>query len=85
MRTGNPGHLKTFDYIGLHRYFLTFCTHDRRKRFVDAQRVNVVREQILRAASDESFAVIAYCFMPDHAHLLVEARSSGSGTGTSAR
>jgi hypothetical protein len=56
MRTGNPGHLKTFDYIGLHRYLLTFCTHERQKRFVDEQRVDVVREQ-MRAATDESFAV----------------------------
>jgi len=78
MRTGNPGHLKTFDYIGLHRYFLTFCTHERQKRFVDEQRVDVVREQILRAATDESFAVTAYCFMPDHVHLLVEASSDAS-------
>ena len=56
MRTGNPEHLKTFDYIGLHRHFLTFCTHERQKRFVDEQRVDVVREQILRAATDESFS-----------------------------
>src|SRR5262245_832750 len=78
MRTGNPGHLKCFAYVGLHRYFLTFCTHERQKRFADARRVHVVREQILRAASDESFAVLAYCFMPDHVHLLVEARLDGS-------
>ena len=78
MRTGNPGHLKTFDYVGLHRYFLTFCTDHRKKRFEDARPVDVVREQILRAANDESFAVIAYCFMPDHVHLLVEASSDAS-------
>jgi REP element-mobilizing transposase RayT len=34
--------------------------------------------QILRAGDDERFAVIAYCFMPDHLHLLVDARSDSS-------
>ena len=28
-------------------------------------------KQILRAAVEEHFAVIAYCFMPDHVHLVV--------------
>ncbi len=28
--------------------------------------------QILRAAADEEFAIVAYCFMPDHLHLLVQ-------------
>ncbi len=31
-----------------------------------------MRDQLLRTASDEHFAVITYCFMPDHLHLLVE-------------
>src|SRR5436190_4625102 len=43
-----------------------------------ARQIEVVREQILRAATDDSFAVIAYCFMPDHVHLLVEASSDAS-------
>ena len=30
MLTGNPGHLETFDYVGLQRYFLTFCTFKQR-------------------------------------------------------
>jgi putative transposase len=28
--------------------------------------------QILRAAGEEEFSIIAYCFMPDHLHLIVE-------------
>ncbi len=31
MLTGKPEHLATFDYRGLHRYFLTFCTAHRRQ------------------------------------------------------
>ena len=39
--------------------------------FVHADRVDVVSTQILRVAADERFAVVAYCYMPDHLHLLV--------------
>jgi len=59
MRTGNPGHLKTFDYIGLYRYFLTFCTDHRQKRFVNNDSVHLVLSQIARAAADEQFAIPA--------------------------
>src|SRR5436305_10575824 len=72
MRTNQPGHLKSFDYRGFHRYSLTFCTDLRRRVFTDADSVALVKAQILRAATENAFALIAYCFMPDHVHLLVE-------------
>jgi putative transposase len=75
VRTGTPGHLKSFDYVGLHRYFLTFCTRNRDRVFVTKERVDLVRTQILRAADEESFAIVAFCFMPDHLHLLVQGES----------
>jgi putative transposase len=34
--------------------------------------------QIERTAAEEQFAVVAYCFMPDHLHLLIEGRSKSS-------
>jgi REP element-mobilizing transposase RayT len=40
--------------------------------------VGLVLSQILHAANDEQFALVAYCFMPDHVHLLVEALSESS-------
>jgi putative transposase len=72
MRTGTPGHLKTFDYLGLHRYSLTFCTYQRRPLFITEAVVALVLSQISRAAVEAQFAVVAYCFMPDHVHLLIE-------------
>jgi putative transposase len=78
MFTGRPEHLKTFDYVGPHRYFLTFCTLNRRAVFRTADDVDAVRTQFLRAEHDERFAVLAYCFMPDHVHLLVEGQSDDS-------
>ena len=65
--------LKTFDYIGLYRYFLTFCTHKRHHAFTSRDTVNDVHAQIVRAARECDFAIHAYVFMRDHLHLLVEA------------
>src|SRR5688572_8970329 len=73
-----PERLKCFDYLGEYSYFLTYCTDYRHEVFVQAVRVDAVRTHILRAASDERFAVAAYCFMPDHLHLLVTGEQPSS-------
>jgi putative transposase len=78
MITGRPAHLKTFDYLGVHQYFLTFCTYERRRLFLESDAVVAVRTQIQRAASDQRCAVIAYCYMPDHVHMLVEGQADDS-------
>jgi putative transposase len=78
MRTNQPGHLKSFDYIGLHRYLLTFCTDYRQRFFVDRANVELVLLQISRAAAETQIAVLAYCFMPDHVHLLTEGETATS-------
>ena len=73
VRTGQPHHLKHFDYFGLYRYFLTWCTFERQRHFTTREHVDLVLLQIQRSATEQRFAVIAYCFMPDHLHLLIEA------------
>ena len=78
MLTGRPGHLDTFDYIGLHRYSLTFCTNQRQRLFTSVEVVELTLAQILRAAAENQFGILAYCFMPDHLHLLVEGHSDKS-------
>jgi putative transposase len=40
--------------------------------------VDVVLAQLLQSAQDECMAVIAYCFMPDHLHLLLEGTAPAS-------
>jgi len=62
-----------FDYRGRHRYFLTMCAHQRRMLFADLDLVTRLRVQLLRTASERQFEILAYTFMPDHFHLLVEA------------
>ena len=68
-----PRHLRAFDYIGLHRYFLTFCTFERRPHFLQAANVDIAHDQILRAAVANKFSIHTYCYMPEHVHLVVEA------------
>jgi len=67
-----PHRLAIFSYRGMHHYSLTFCCYRRRDVFVNREVVAVALDQILRSAAEWDFVVIAYCFMPDHLHLLVE-------------
>ena len=74
----HPQHLANFPYIGKHRYSLRFCTNRRARVFCEAKRVTLVLSQIVRAASECDIAVVAYCFMPDHLHLLVQGQTDSS-------
>ena len=67
----HPEHLLAFDYTGPHRYSLTFCTESRRAAFTEAPVVQLVLKHFLQQADQQGFAMLAYCFMPDHVHLLV--------------
>jgi putative transposase len=78
MQTGTPGHFEAFTYVGCYRYCLTFCTDHRRHLFTSNETVNLVLEQISRAAGENQFAIVAYCFMPDYVHLLIEGQSESS-------
>ena len=78
MMKNNPGHLKGFSYVGFHRYSLTFCTENRQPVFADASVVELVMRQLVRASTEQKFAVPAYCFMPDHLHMLVEGAADDS-------
>jgi REP element-mobilizing transposase RayT len=72
LRTYYPHHLQGFSYVGPHRYFLTFCCDNRRLTFGNADVVDLVMSQFLRASSEELMSIIACCFMPDHVHAVVE-------------
>src|SRR5712691_3203103 len=75
---GHPERLKTFDYMGPHRYSIRFCTFERKPRFADQDVVDLTLKQFLRAAAEERFEILAYCFMPDHVHLLIQGSSEDS-------
>jgi len=48
------------------------CTFERRAYFTDNRTVDVIRAELLRTASAYDVEVIAYCFMPDHLHVVIE-------------
>ncbi len=70
-----PRRLDDFAYLGLHRYSVTFCVLDRRSVFTKADVVESVLSHFLEEATTFACAILAYCFMPDHVHLLVEGTS----------
>lgn len=78
VRLRRLGRLPCFDYGGSCRYLLTFCKDNRRPAFSDGEVVSAVLLQLRHHAAVRNFAVLAYCFMPDHLHVLV------AGTATDA-
>jgi len=68
----HPPRISGFDYKGRYRYSLTFCTLNRRKVFVDRATVAATLEQVRHTSAEHGFEVLAYCYMPDHTHHLVE-------------
>ena len=73
-----PPRLPNFSYVGRYSYSLEFTTHARHPTFVEERVVDLVLQQILRAAVEIGFSVIAYCFMPDHLHLVVKGLEDAS-------
>ncbi len=67
-----PARLPGFPYTGGYRYFLTMCCRHRRSLFVEAAIVAPLACEIPRTAAKHEFAVLAYTFMPDHLHILIE-------------
>ncbi len=63
--------LKDFDYIGTYAYFLTILTKDHTACFKEAEVIGSLIDMLIETARSERFDVLAYCFMPDHLHLLV--------------
>ena len=70
-----PRRLDSFDYRGPYAYSLTFCTYARELLFSDARAVRRVERHMMRTAAERDFALLAYTFMPDHLHLLVQGQT----------
>jgi len=63
--------LHSFNYRGSHAYHLTLNTRGGLPSFEDGRLVAICLECLAASASGYGFDVVAYCFMPDHVHLLV--------------
>jgi len=63
--------LKDFVYQGEHTYFITICANDKQLYFNNDQAVSDILSQLKLEAEKVGFSIFAYCFMPDHLHLLL--------------
>jgi putative transposase len=73
-----PARLGHFAYTGPYVYFITACTHLRRPLFIDPVVTAETLAQFRIAAKRHDFAILAYCLMPDHVHLLAQGLSDDS-------
>jgi REP element-mobilizing transposase RayT len=73
-----PTRIRGYDYTGVQQYFLTICTHDRVQHFTNGVVVDLVVRHFLQTAAEYSMAILVYCVMPDHVHLLIEGMSDES-------
>ena len=70
--------LKEFSYKGTYRYFVTLCTFNKADVFCDRCSVSFLLNSLGAKSRTFRFKVWAYCFMPDHLHLLVEGSDDSS-------
>ena len=70
-----PPRVAGFDYRGPRRYFITVCTASRLPWFADPSVAQELTVQISPIFEARGFAVLVYCVMPDHVHLLLEGTS----------
>ncbi|MBW2678627.1 MAG: transposase, partial [Deltaproteobacteria bacterium] len=67
--------LKRFSYKGRHQYFITICTLNKHSTFSNEDPVMCCLKILKEKSQVMNFKVWAYCFMPDHLHLLLEGKS----------
>jgi putative transposase len=70
--------LKEFSYKGTHRYFVTLCTYNKANIFCDDFLASCLLDSLRKKSGTFRFRVWAYCFMPDHLHVLVEGNDDAS-------
>jgi putative transposase len=65
-------------YAGKRLYFVTICTNARRSILRDHHVIEEILDTLRKVSSLQGFVIHAYCFMPDHLHLLCEGATHGS-------
>lgn len=75
VRRKSSPRLQGFSYTGSYAYLVTINTFKEMPYFSDQENARSCRGQLLRRAEMHSFRVHAYCFMPNHLHLIVQGES----------
>ena len=94
-----PNRICEYDYSTNGAYFVTVCTHDRKKILWDGVGADIIRPEDLRLSPVgkiveqailqiphhyNNIIVDKYCIMPDHVHLILRIESEISGRMISA-
>ena len=85
MITKRPRRLAGECYVGYQRYLLTICTAFRSRVFESSTVVDAILCELRKCVKQFEFALIVYCFMPDHLHVLLTAQSERSDLRECAR
>jgi len=70
--------MSSFDYIGPFAYSVTISTRRDHRAFVDSDTVSLCLTALADACTRHGFEILAYCFMPDHLHLLLQGSEGSS-------
>ena len=69
-------------YIGIRTYSLSIRTYMKQNYFKDESMVNFVKNVLIEISKKHNFDIEAYCFMPDHLHLLAQGKEGDSDLKT---
>jgi len=78
MKLRQSPRLKDFTYEGPFAYHLTFVMRGRLPLFQTGEAVRLCLEALEAACQRYDFSALAYCFMPDHVHLLLAGQEASS-------
>jgi putative transposase len=78
MKLRKSPRLRDFDYVGPFAYSLTLVTRDRAPVFTEQATVGATLGCLARSCDRYDSSLHAYCFMPDHLHVLVSGRGRSS-------
>jgi len=63
--------LPSFDYVGSYAYHVILASNRRVPRFRDGRLGDSCLASLFVSAARYEYEILAYCFMPDHLHLLI--------------
>ena len=70
--------LGDFSYKGYYRYFITLRCYGQASYFTDSKLIAKALLALHETAEQKNFHTWAYCFMPDHIHLLIEGKTENA-------
>jgi REP element-mobilizing transposase RayT len=73
-----PRRIPGYPYIGVQRYFITVCTHNRAEHFRNLDAAALVVDAFIETARQHAVTIVVYCVMPDHMHLLLDGDHDGA-------